>query len=52
MRIFNSKEKSIDLPPRVKLLKLIGNVMFVLFKKKKKIKKSLNDSLPPPYLFW
>lgn len=35
MRIFNSKEKSIDLPPRVKLLKLIGNVMFVLFKKKK-----------------
>lgn len=47
MRIFNSKEKSIDLPPRVKLLKLIGNVMFVLFKKKK-LKNHLMTPFPPP----
>lgn len=48
MRIFNSKEKSIDLSPTVKLLKHIGNVMFVVFKKKIK-QKILNDSLSPAY---
>lgn len=30
MRIFNSQEKSIDLFPTVKLLKHIGNAVFVL----------------------
>lgn len=48
MRIFNSKEKSIDLSPTVKLLKHIGNVMFVLFCFVFN-KKLLNDSLPPAY---
>lgn len=35
MRIFSSKEKSIDLSPTVKSVKHIGNVMFVLVLKKK-----------------
>lgn len=47
MRIFSSKEKSIDLSPTVKLLKHIGNVMFVVVFFKKK--NCLMTPFPPAY---
>jgi len=49
MRIFNSKEKSIDLSPAVKLLKHRGNVMFVLVFFLKKKKNRLMTPFPPAY---